>query len=102
MNEATITKEELQWQTVDHWIQEGLIFTDLHMEEHRNKRPTLPHWTYEYDWKKDTKIYQWAKEILESEEKLVADAYPEDYEITVISGDIQKTYIIKKIAVEKK
>lgn len=105
MNKAKITKEELLFQVVDFWIQDGTIFTDLQNEEKEQLKKGIfkkPHWTYEYDWRKDTKLQPWAKEILESEEKLVRENYPEGYEVTVISGDTQKTYIVEKRAVEKK
>src|SRR5947209_18866177 len=104
MNEETITKEELLFQVVDSWIQ-NTIFTDLQLEEMEQLKQGIfvkPHWTYEYDWKKDTKLQPWAREILESEEKLVLENYPEGYEVTVISGDTQKTYIVEKRVVEKK
>jgi hypothetical protein len=104
MNKETITKEELQRQVVDFWIQDGTIFTDLQLDEREQLKQGIyskPHWTYEYDWEKDTKLQPWAKEVLESEEKLILQVYSEGYEVTVISRDTQKTYIVEKIVRKK-
>lgn len=104
MNEEIITKEELQWQVVDSWIQEGVVFTDLKLEEIKQINEgniPFPHWTYEYEWEKDTKLQPWAKEVLESEEKLVLEAYQVGYEVNVISGDTQKAYVVEKTVREK-
>jgi hypothetical protein len=104
MNKETITKEELQRQVVDFWIQDGIIFTDQQLDEREQLKQGIyskPHWTYEYDWKKDTKLQPWAKEVLESEEKMILQVYSEGYEVTVISRDTQKTYIVEKRVREK-
>ncbi len=82
----TMTKEQLQEMTLDYWIQEGIFFTDKMYKEGRLNVVQFWMETGEYtveDWKEDKELKQWAKEILEDEQKMFKELGYSEGEVTI-------------------